>query len=120
MIGLLAFAVGALAACSSDQPATATTATTSAAPTGGYIGTPRQQIGHGGFIAQVTDTLTGKVVAVTDAGCRCQAIHSAPLDPGCATSATIRWDPRAQLVWSSDLKLDNTLLCTLTVTRPTD
>jgi hypothetical protein len=30
---------------------------------------------------------------------------------------TIRWDPTARLVWSSDLKVDNTLLCRLRVER---
>jgi hypothetical protein len=128
-----------------------------------YIGTPRQQIGDGGFIAQFTDTATGAVVAVTDARCACLVVHTAPLDPNCASAAnpsvacshrivpepagwkapgfdtgawpaareytaaavgvkdgytTIRWDEGARLVWSDDLKLDNTLLCTMTVDGP--
>ena len=29
---------------------------------------------------------------------------------------TIAWDPRARLVWTSDLERDNTLLCKLKVT----
>jgi hypothetical protein len=122
-----------------------------------YIGKPNQQIGDGGVIVQVTDTQTGKVVAVTDARTRCLVIHRAPLRPACASmkgptvadcGATIteepagwkspsfdvskwteartyseaevgvkdgyhaiRWDPAAKLVWSMDLKLDNTILC---------
>ncbi len=52
-----------------------------------YIGTPRQQIGDGGFIAQFTDTATGAVVAVTDDRCACLVIHTAPLDPSCASAA---------------------------------
>lgn len=49
-----------------------------------YIGTRRQQIGDGGFIAQFTDVATGEVVAVTDKNWKCYVIHEAPLDPACA------------------------------------
>lgn len=125
-----------------------------------YIGTPSQQMGDGGFIMQMTDVATGRVVAVSDSGMRCLVIHKAPLNPSCekapapATACqsqvlpeptgwkspgfdtsswpaatvysaaqvgpkegytTIRWDPAARLVWTSDLKADNTLLCRLRV-----
>ncbi|MDP3653425.1 MAG: hypothetical protein Q8R67_17295 [Rhodoferax sp.] len=128
-----------------------------------YIGTPRQKMGDGGFVMQVTDTTTGKVVAVSNAAMRCLVLHKAPLNPGCArdrnpmetcqikTTAEpagwkaaafdttaweratvytqaqagvkdgyfdIRWDPAAQLVWSSDLNADNTLLCKVRVVGP--
>ncbi|KIG16474.1 signal peptide and transmembrane prediction [Enhygromyxa salina] len=48
-----------------------------------YIGQPKQQMGDGGFIAQVTNTKTGSVVAVTDRSWRCLVIHEAPLDKSC-------------------------------------
>lgn len=126
-----------------------------------YIGTDRQQIGDGGFIAQVTDTATGKVVATTDANCKCLVIQKAPLNVECVSSSnplkdckstmreepagwnmtgyktidwpsakeysadevgakdgyfSVKWAPSAKLIWSNDLKLDNTVLCKQTVT----
>lgn len=126
-----------------------------------YIGTSRQQMGDGGFIMQVTDTSSGKVVAVSSAATKCLVIHKAPLNPSCehdnnpsvtchftalaeppgwksagfdvsswqnATVYTeaqigvkegyydISWNSAAKLIWTSDLKADNTLLCKLTVT----
>ena len=128
-----------------------------------YIGLPNQQIGDGGFIMQVTDLTTGRVVAASGPAMRCLVIFEAPLNPACATDPqpaqtcmfrrdpepvgwrsagfdtssweaatvytaaevgpkegyfTITWAPAAQLVWTSDLKLDNTLLCKLTVAAP--
>ncbi|HUV11539.1 MAG TPA: PEBP family protein [Acidimicrobiia bacterium] len=52
-----------------------------------YIGTDRQQMGDGGFIAQITDTSTGEVVAVTGADWRGLVIHRAPLDKSCESAA---------------------------------
>ncbi len=120
-----------------------------------YIGTDRQQIGDGGFIAQITDTSTGAIVAVTSSEWRGLVIHRAPLNTDCATSADpntdcqfesaaepdgwtnadfddsgwsaantysedevgakdgyaeINWDAGAALIWTSDLKVDNTIL----------
>ncbi|NJD32322.1 MAG: YHYH protein [Gammaproteobacteria bacterium] len=49
-----------------------------------YIGTPQQQIGDGGFIAQVTDTGTGNVVAVSSSSWKCKVINKAPLNKACA------------------------------------
>jgi hypothetical protein len=48
-----------------------------------YIGTPKQQIGDGGFKMQLRDAQTGKALAWTDATWRCKAIHRAPLDATC-------------------------------------
>lgn len=52
-----------------------------------YIGTPRQQMGDGGFIAQITDTTTGRVVAATGADWRGLVVHRAPTNKDCATAA---------------------------------
>lgn len=129
-----------------------------------YIGTPRQQIGDGGFIMQITDLATKKIVAVSSSAFKCTVLHKAPLNPGCVSDShptvascgamiteepatwkapgfdtrqwqnatvyseadigvkdgyrTISWDPSARLIWTSDLKADNTLLCKLTVVGP--
>ncbi len=48
-----------------------------------YIGTNRQQMGDGGFIAQFTNADTGELIAVTDATWACMVIHEAPLDKSC-------------------------------------
>lgn len=48
-----------------------------------YIGTPRQQMGDGGFIAQFVDTSTGQAIAVSNSDWRCLVIHDAPLDKAC-------------------------------------
>lgn len=125
-----------------------------------YIGSGRQQIGDGGFIAQFTNTSTGKVVAYTSSAWRGYVIHQAPLNVPCEKSKTptteckskiqaepsgwsqktfddskwslasvytkeavgvkdgyneINWSSQAQLIWSSDLKIDNTVLWRFTV-----
>ena len=56
-----------------------------------YIGSSRQQLGDGGFIAQFTDLKTGKVIAVTDSDWKCKVIHEAPLDNSCVNES----DPQA-------------------------
>ena len=48
-----------------------------------YIGQGRQQMGDGGLIAQITDTSTGKVVAVTNENWKTLVIHRAPLNTSC-------------------------------------
>lgn len=48
-----------------------------------YIGTNRQQMGDGGFIAQFTDS-SGKVVAATSSSWHCLVIFDAPASPACA------------------------------------
>jgi hypothetical protein len=52
-----------------------------------YIGTRKQQMGDGGFIAQFTDTGTGQVIAATNADWKCTVIHEAPLDKACENEA---------------------------------
>ena len=52
-----------------------------------YIGTHRQQMGDGGFIAQFTNAETGELIAVTDANWAGLVIHTAPLDESCAKQA---------------------------------
>lgn len=129
-----------------------------------YVGLANQQIGDGGFIMQITDTTTGKVVAASSSAVKCSVIHKAPLNAACAAEAsptvascgatileepanwkaagfdasswqsatvysaaevgakdgyyTVTWDASAKLIWTTDLKADNTLLCKLTVTAP--
>lgn len=51
-----------------------------------YIGTPRQQMGDGGVIVQISDA-SGEIVAVSDAAWRCLAIHTAPMDKSCEREA---------------------------------
>ena len=125
-----------------------------------YIGTDRQQMGDGGFIAQITDTSTGTVVATSSTTWRGLVVHRAPLNADCLSSAdpstdcqheitpepadwtsptfddsawtaaiqytatevgakegydTITWSPAAELIWSGDLKIDNTILWRVTV-----
>ncbi len=127
-----------------------------------YIGTGRQQMGDGGFIVQITDLSTGRVVAVTDESWKGFVVHAAPLND-CADSETpeqtctsrivpepadwkaatfddsswaaatfysedqvgvkdgyesISWDSSAKLIWTSDLKVDNTILWRKTVQAP--
>lgn len=52
-----------------------------------YIGRRNQQMGDGGFIAQIFDNKTGAVVAVTNSSWRCLVIHEAPLDKSCEKAA---------------------------------
>jgi hypothetical protein len=49
-----------------------------------YIGTAKQQMGDGGFIAQFTDVATGKIIAVTNQNTKVLVVHKAPLNPVCA------------------------------------
>ncbi len=50
-----------------------------------YIGSRRQQMGDGGFVAQFTNA-NGVVVGVTDDQVRCMVLHHAPVDVSCAKS----------------------------------
>ncbi len=52
-----------------------------------YIGTPRQQMGDGGLIAQFKDAKTGEVIAVSNSDWMCTVIHKAPLDKACENEA---------------------------------
>ncbi|MCP3689156.1 MAG: PEBP family protein [Gammaproteobacteria bacterium] len=49
-----------------------------------YIGSRRQQMGDGGFIMQLTDQISGRVVGVSDSTMRCMVIHKAPVSSACA------------------------------------
>ena len=125
-----------------------------------YIGTDRQQMGDGGFVAQFTDTSTRRVVATTSSAWRGLVIHQAPLNVSCEKSSkpdvdctsriaaepsgwtgasfsdsswptantyskeqvgvkdgynSITWASNAQIIWTSDLEIDNTILWRYTV-----
>ena len=127
-----------------------------------YIGTDRQQMGDGGFVAQFTDNSTGKVVAFTNSSWRGLVVHQAPLNVSCEKSKTpdtectsrisaepagwsqtsfndaswssastyskeqvgvkdgyndISWSSNAQIIWTSDLEIDNTILWRYVVTE---
>ena len=120
-----------------------------------YIGTDRQQMGDGGFVAQITDTATGGVVAATSSAWLGLVVQRAPLNLECVDSAdpdsdcrsesidepadwtdagfddsgwtaastytqeevgtkdgydTVAWNAAAELIWASDLQVDNTIL----------
>jgi phosphatidylethanolamine-binding protein (PEBP) family uncharacterized protein len=129
-----------------------------------YIGAPNQQIGDGGFIAQVYEKASQKFVTATDKTWKSYVLFKAPLNPECASSSNplkdcrssilttptswnaatfkdsawktatefskeevgvkdgylqVNWDTSAKLIWSSDLKLDNTILFRKVVSTPT-
>lgn len=120
-----------------------------------YIGKPNQQIGDAGFIMQIREVKSGKIVAVTNSQWKSLVIQRAPLNIECSTStqplvdcknSTIaiptkwaaksfvdsswkrstefseaavgvkdgyrdfNWSASSKLIWSADLKLDNTVL----------
>ncbi|MEY4743925.1 MAG: hypothetical protein RIR34_1264 [Actinomycetota bacterium] len=120
-----------------------------------YIGTPQQQIGDAGLIAQIHESVSGKLVAATSDTWKSFVTFKAPLDASCAKSLQptidcksmvvqppakwnsttysdskwpkasvytqaevgvkdgyneVTWDPRAKLIWSDSLTLDNTVL----------
>lgn len=49
-----------------------------------YIGSRKQQLGDGGFIAQFKDANTGQLLAATNANWHCLVLHHGPVDEGCA------------------------------------
>ena len=63
-----------------------------------YIGANNQQMGDGGFIAQITNTQTGATAAVSDGSWRCKVIHKAPLNKECEGSS----EPLTDCQWSSE------------------
>jgi phosphatidylethanolamine-binding protein (PEBP) family uncharacterized protein len=120
-----------------------------------YIGKPNQQIGDAGFIMQIREVKSGKIVAATNSLWKSLIIQRAPLNASCSNSsqplvdcknATIstpaswatkafndgawkasteftesavgvkdgyfdyKWGSGSKLIWSSDLKIDNTVL----------
>lgn len=48
-----------------------------------YIGSRRQQMGDGGFMAQFFDAASGDLLQVSNGDWRCRVIHRAPLNPAC-------------------------------------
>ena len=120
-----------------------------------YIGKSNQQIGDAGFIMQIRESKSGRIVSTTNSKWKSLIIQKAPLNPDCVTSTTplteckssieklpsgwstktfkesgwknaseftesevgvkegyfnFSWSADARLIWSSDLKLDNTVL----------
>jgi hypothetical protein len=68
-----------------------------------YIGSPRVQMGDGGFKAQFFDAATGKLVAASSDEWRCLAIHRAPLNKSCERSK----DPLSDCQSDIDAEPDN-------------
>jgi hypothetical protein len=62
-----------------------------------YIGLANQQMGDGGFIAQITDTTTGKRILVSTAAWRCLVIHKAPTNVACEKSAAPETDCQSEI-----------------------
>lgn len=131
-----------------------------------YIGTKRQQLGDGGFIAQFKDAMTGRLIAATDSNWRCMVLHRGPTDEECADLESpvagegpcafesveapigwkardfsiddwqparefsegevrpkdgydrVAWDASSKLIWSNDLKKDNTILFRIVIDQP--
>ncbi len=52
-----------------------------------YIGAANQQMGDGGFIAQITDTDSNEVIAVSNSDWKCEVLHQAPLDKSCESES---------------------------------
>ena len=48
-----------------------------------YIGARNQQMGDGGFIAQLFDASTEQLIVASDAQWKCFVVHEAPLDVSC-------------------------------------
>ena len=67
-----------------------------------YIGTPNQQMGDGGFIAQFTETATGKVVAATNDRWQGLVVQRAPLNQACVTSS----DPNTTCTYETKTEPD--------------
>lgn len=63
-----------------------------------YIGSSRQQMGDGGFIAQFFDAASGKLLAVSDDSWKCIAIHRAPLNRSCERAADPQQQCRAEIL----------------------
>jgi phosphatidylethanolamine-binding protein (PEBP) family uncharacterized protein len=129
-----------------------------------YIGKPNQQIGDAGFILQIREVKSGKIVASTSSQWKSLVIQKAPLNTSCVSStqplvecksslisipnswssktfkdtswknSTVfteaevgvkdgymdyQWSAASKLIWSSDLKLDNTVLFRTLVTGKT-
>lgn len=129
-----------------------------------YIGKSNQQIGDGGFILQIREVSSGKVISYTNNKWKSFVANTAPTNASCEKSSNplqecqhkdttipknwststfndsswklataytkeavgvkegyfdINWSTKASLIWSSDLKLDNTILFRSTVKSAT-
>ncbi len=62
-----------------------------------YIGTDRQQMGDGGFIAQIKEDVSGEVVVVTNAEWRGLVIHKAPTNKDCENSTAPTQDCNSEI-----------------------
>ncbi len=51
-----------------------------------YIGARNQQMGDGGFIAQLIDTASNELIGYSSTEWKCLVIHEAPLDKSCEDS----------------------------------
>ena len=51
-----------------------------------YLGQPNQQIGDGGIIFQIKETVSGKLVALSDETWKMKVANTAPLNPECEKS----------------------------------
>jgi len=60
-----------------------------------YIGMPNQQMGDGGYIAQIIEAASGTVAAASNTDWKCLTIHTAPLDTSCERAA----DPLTECTW---------------------
>jgi hypothetical protein len=63
-----------------------------------YIGTDRQQMGDGGFIVQITDSTSARVVARTSTAWKGLVIHRAPLDESCEKSTSPGTDCTSKII----------------------
>jgi len=78
-----------------------------------YIGTPRQQIGDGGVIAQIKEAKSGKLVSATSSKWKSLVINTAPLNPSCVTSTNPTVDCQSESLatpagWSTGSFSDST------------
>lgn len=62
-----------------------------------YIGSPRVQIGDGGFAAQFFDATTKQLLAVSNSDWRCITIHQAPLNSSCLRSSNPESDCQSKI-----------------------
>jgi phosphatidylethanolamine-binding protein (PEBP) family uncharacterized protein len=130
-----------------------------------YIGKANQQIGDAGFIMQIREVKSGKIIAATNSQWKSLVIQRAPINTSCITSSQplvdckhetvslpaswsaktykdsswksstefseaavgvkdgyqdFTWSSESKLIWSADLKLDNTVLFRSLVTGKTN
>lgn len=67
-----------------------------------YIGSPRVQIGDGGFAAQFFDAQSRSLLAVSNSKWRCITIHRAPLNKSCQRSSDPTSDCQSNITQEPD------------------